>query len=246
MNFFFPLARHPDALAALLRPVFADLQRVLPFEADQYVAFEWIGLENYLNDAVTLPRKRGKGCTSADAAVLFETTQARREIALLNWKYSETWNGYPLHTSPYGRDRVATYRPFYDMPDTPLNKEILTEFTDVFYDPFDQFMRLQFLAREMERAREFGAERVTLVDIVPAANTEAQWVSSPNLRSLGARAPEVWSRLVTPTDRFVHVSTEDLFGALPLDRFPELRPWWTYLTARYRWLGTAQETPPVV
>src|SRR5208337_2747050 len=110
VNFLFPLAQHPDALAELLRPIFPALRRVLPIEASQFVAFERIGLENYLNNAIELPRQRGKGCTSSDAAVLFENERARREIALLNWKYTETYSGKPLHVSQHDRDRVSMYR----------------------------------------------------------------------------------------------------------------------------------------
>src|SRR5208337_38964 len=151
---------------------------------DHCVAFEWIGLENYLNDSLPgLPRKRGKGCTSSDAAVLFEREGDRREIALLNWKYAGAYDGRPLHVSPAGRDRVPIYRPFFQQADGSLDQTLVGNFEDLFYDPFDQLIRLQFLAREMERARELGAERVTLVNIAPAANPDILTVTAPGLRA---------------------------------------------------------------
>jgi hypothetical protein len=69
-----PERRRPDALAELLRPVFPELRRVLPIEAGLFVAFEWIGLRNYLGESLSGQgqRTRGKYFTSADAAVLFE------------------------------------------------------------------------------------------------------------------------------------------------------------------------------
>jgi hypothetical protein len=41
---------------------------------------------------------------------------------------------------------------------------------------------------------------------------------------------------VKKSDRFRSVYTEDLFGKLNTGRFPELRDWWNYITARYRWV----------
>jgi hypothetical protein len=41
VNFLYPFAHQPQALASLLRPV----------EAGQYMTFEWIGERDYLNEA---------------------------------------------------------------------------------------------------------------------------------------------------------------------------------------------------
>lgn len=227
VNFLFPFTRRPDALADLLRPVFPALKQILPVEDPGYaVAFEWIGERNYLNEAVPeIPRRRGKGCTSSDAAVRFEVDQGGIEIALLNWKYTERCDGSPKQVSKKGTDRVAIYRPFYEQVDCPLDTTLVADVKNLFYDPFDQLMRLQFLAREMEKAQELAADRVTVVHVEPAANTEGTAVTSPALKSLGRTVVEVWQRLVAPPDRFAAISTEELFGRFPLD-----------LTARYRWL----------
>ena len=58
VNFLFPFADRPDALATLLRPIFPDIKQVLPVECDQYVAFEWIGQENYLGEKIARNGKR--------------------------------------------------------------------------------------------------------------------------------------------------------------------------------------------
>ena len=39
-NFLFPFADKPNALAALLKPIFPDVQEMLPIEDGLYVAFE--------------------------------------------------------------------------------------------------------------------------------------------------------------------------------------------------------------
>ena len=238
VNCLFPFATRPDALADLLRPVFPTLQRMLPIDGDdRYLAFEWISTQDYLHDSLPgLPRRRGKGCTSSDSAVLFEVQGGQREAALLDWKYTETCDGKPLHVSPAGRDRVAIYRPFFDHSDCPFNKAVVKGFDDLFYAPFDQLMRLQFLAHEMERAEEFGVKRVTVVHITPAANAQAATVTSPVLRTLGKTAIDVWRQIVRLPDRFVAVPTEDLFGAFPLRKYKNLESWWTYITARYSWI----------
>lgn len=51
VNFLFPFADKPQALAELLRPLFPDIRTMLPIEANgQYVSFEYIGAENYLRE----------------------------------------------------------------------------------------------------------------------------------------------------------------------------------------------------
>ena len=107
---------------------------------------------------------------------------------------------------------------------------------DLFYDPFDQLMRQQLLAHEMEHARESGADIVSLLHIAPAGNTEFQTVTSPGLTGFGDRVTDVWGRLVRTPDRFVSASTEQLFGSLPISEFPELSAWWAYICERYTWM----------
>ena len=53
VNFLFPFADKPEALGALLRPVFPGLKQVLPMEdTGLWLSLEWIGLENYLGEVV--------------------------------------------------------------------------------------------------------------------------------------------------------------------------------------------------
>ena len=68
-NFLFPFFDKPKALAGLLRPFFPNILEMLPIEDGQYVAFEWIGQQNYLGEKVSRNGKRTRGAnyTSADA-----------------------------------------------------------------------------------------------------------------------------------------------------------------------------------
>ncbi len=239
VNFLFPFMNKPDALAVLLRPLFPNIRQMLPLEApSQYVAFEWIGQDNYLGEKVrkNTPRTRGANFTSADAMVMFEHTNGLRQIVLIEWKYTESYTSVSKKVASSGTDRSAIYAPLYQQADCPLDKSILPAYDDLFYEPFYQFMRQQFLAHEMERVKEFQAGIVSLLHIAPTRNAEFGQVTSPNLRPIGGTVTDIWKRLVKTPDRFMSVSTESLFGKFSVNRFPELMPWYEYVHARYSWL----------
>ena len=237
VNFPAPFAHNPKALAELFVPLFPSLRRLLPMEDDRFVAFEWIGLENYLCEPLYgRPRRsRGEYFTSADAAVRFHVSDGDVEIVLVDWKYTEACNGLPKGTSKNGTDRLSTYRPFYDAPECPLDKTILRRFDDLFYDPFDQLMRLQLLAREMERARELGQVLCGYARR-PCGQRGRRASHVTCVAQLGTSACEVWQRLVRPPDRFLAVTIERWYNSLPVEHLPELEDWWSYLVRRYSWL----------
>ncbi|MCH9010845.1 MAG: hypothetical protein IIC21_09490, partial [Chloroflexi bacterium] len=243
INFLFPFDREPDALAELLRPVFPTINKMLHMEEPgSYISIEWIGLQNYLGEKTgkKIPRHerrtRGANSTSADAAVMFEHDDGSRQIALIEWKYTESYSATPLKIAKSGTDRSRTYAPLYEREDCPIDRSLLNDFGDLFYEPFYQHMRQQLLAHEMERAQELGATTVSLLHIAPAHNTDFQRVTSPALRGLGDNVTGVWERLLNNSDRYATVATEELFGSFPIERFPQLQEWWDYLTKRYSWL----------
>ncbi len=97
-------------------------------------------------------------------------------------------------------------------------------------------MRQQFLAYEMEKANEMGAEKVSLLHIAPAHNLDFRKVTSPTLKQLGNSPTEIWANLVKDGTRFKSVCSEDLFGTLSADQFPEMKDWLDYIQERYRWI----------
>jgi hypothetical protein len=234
-NFLFPFADKPEALAALLKPIFPNLKEMLPIEDGLYVAFEWIGQQNYLKEKISRngQRTRGANFTSADAAVRFRRTDGREQISLIEWKYTESYSSVNLEVAASGQSRVEIYRWLFEQSDCPIDKARLPCFEALFYEPFYQFMRQQLLAHEMEKARELGADVVSLLHIAPALNLDFKKITSPLLRTPGSSATDVWKSLVTLPDRFTSVSTETLFGQLNADRFPELMEWKAYIQARY-------------
>ena len=238
VNFLFPFADQPDALAETLRPFYPDLKRMLPVESGSYVSFEWIGAENYLSERMqkNSTRTRGANFTSADSVVLFERMDGKRHVALIEWKYTESYGSQSKLIASSGTDRSTIYRHLFDQPDCPINREILPGFADLFYEPFYQFLRQQFLAHEMEKAHELGADIVSVLHICPACNTDFRKVTSPNLRPLGNTAIEVWKKLLMQPDRFQSVSIEELFGTLTAERVPAKADWLAYVRERYWWM----------
>lgn len=155
---------------------------------------------------------------------------------LIEWKYTESYSSTSLVTSARGTDRTRTYAPLFARENCPLSKELLPDFDVLFYEPFYQLMRQQFLAHEMEKAYEKGADRVSCLHIAPVRNTEFTRVTSPKVRSLGRSVSDVWQKLVRSQDRFRSVSTEDLFGRFDAPQFSDLGTWWEYINSRYSWL----------
>ena len=163
VNFLFPFAHEPRALAELLRPLFPTLRDMLPIERGQYVSCEWIGERNYLGERVPHngARTRGANVTSADAAVMLAHSTGERQIVLIEWKYTESYSSAPLAVARSGTDRTAIYAPLYRRADFPLRKDLLASFEALFYEPFYQLLRQQCLAHEMERAHELETQPET-------------------------------------------------------------------------------------
>lgn len=237
-NFLFPFADKPEALAALLRPLFPSLEKMLPIEDGQFVAFEWIGQENYLREKISRNGKRTRGAnfTSADSAVMFQHRNGAKQIVLIEWKYTESYSSTDYKIAKSGTDRRKIYAHLFDADDCPLDKMFLPHFDELFYEPFYQFMRQQFLAHEMEKAHELNVDLVALLHISPAHNLDFKRITSSKLQHLGDSATTVWRNLVKNPGKFLAVSTEDLFGPFDTTNFPELTPWQEYIQARYSWI----------
>ena len=217
-NFLFPFFDRPTALAGLLRPLFPDLYEMLPIEDGQFVAHEWIGAQNYLGEKILPGKKRTRGAlfTSADAAVKFRRTDGKVQVVLIEWKYTEAYYPTSVKFAASGTDKSKIYEHLFLAEDCPIDKAVLPHYDDLFYDPFYQLMRQQFLAHEMEKAHELGADVVSLLHIAPAHNTDFLRVTSPGLQHIALSATKVWHRLQKSPQRFLSVFSEDLLAGSPL------------------------------
>jgi hypothetical protein len=164
---------------------------------------------------------------------MFERTDGKRQVVLIEWKYTESYGSTPLKKAKSGTDRTAIYRPLFQRDDCPINRDLLPSFDSLFYEPFYQFMRQQFLAHEMESARELDVDTVSVLHISPAHNTDFHKVTSPELEGLGKTPTGIWKRLVRPHDRFISVRTEELFARLSVDQSSGMLAWLDYVFARY-------------
>jgi hypothetical protein len=237
VNFFFPLVARPVELAAVLRTVYPDLRHVLPIDAEDrlpdgsfpHVTFEWIGRHNYLKEPGK--RVRGKYVTSADVVLRFQDGCDRIHLVLVEWKYCEAYKpDHPCRTSKHGTDRTQIYQHHVFGHGCQLTLSSLP-FGELFYEPFEQLMRLQLLASAMEREREMDADIASVLLVAPQANRDfLDTITSPALVGRGGTVPDVWQTLVAP-DRFQFLAAEDLLGAIRT--MPVDRSWIEYMQRRY-------------
>ncbi len=235
INFLFPFTTRPDELAKLLKPIFPKIQRMLPVENNLYVSFEWIGAKNYLGERVRGEgaRTRGANFTSTDAIVMFEDIEHQRQVVLIEWKYTESYSGNYLGIADSGTDRRKIYEHLFDSPGCIVDLERVPDLDALYFEPFYQFMRQQFLAAIMEEAHELGADVVSVLHIAPRINEDFARITSPRLIGLGNTATEVWEKMVKTEGRFISVKTEDIFGEFSS---PIMEDWITYIRTRYRWV----------
>jgi hypothetical protein len=239
VNFLFPFVHQPEALKRLLLPLYPEIESMLPVEHGRYVSFEWIGEVDYLNELRKSDRRRTRGAnsTSADVIVRFERQDKHCQVVLIEWKYTESYGYTSLEKAQSGTDRTEIYRKLWDSPDCPLDRQLLPSFKALFYEPFYQLMRQQFLAHEMEKAHEMGADIVSLLHIAPGHNEDFRRVTSTALVGLGYSPTAIWKKVVKNPTRFTSVSTEQLFGGLTVEEMPEMGDWLEYIQRRYDWVG---------
>lgn len=240
LNFLMPLATRRD----LLSRVIGDALGITPpemlvveegaFGQDWFVGFEWIGRQDYLNEAAANgARTRGANATSADAIVRFRH-EGRVETLLIEWKYTERY-GAPL--DPKGNPtRVRRYQDLAFAPDGPIKNDLGLTVTDFFWEPFYQLLRQQMLASRMQATREDDTDRVRVLHISPSGNRDLHKVTAPALRPFGDDGFDAFTAVLVDPTAFIGRTTEQVFGpaltALPDD------PWSRYLRDRYAFLDT--------
>ncbi len=239
VNTLWPLTTNPDLLARVFHPFLPHIQDVLPFDADghlpngnvPFLAFEWIGTQNYLGERSW--GTRGANATSADFAFCFRRTDGRTQLVLGEWKYTERYSKQLPSPEALNATRLSTYREAFarwqaQQPDLP-------PYEGFFVEPFYQLLRLTLQAQEMERLGELAADIVSVVHVAPRANQDfSHNITSLALRQYGSTVSEAWSG-IAPRDRFVPIQTEHLLTAIEQVAPGTLEPWSRYLLQRYGW-----------
>ena len=208
VNALMPLATDPRLLVAAFGQVL-PIGEPMPIEDGRYLTFEYIGAADHLAEAKPgIARERGRFCTSADAAIRYRQPDGGTEIALIEWKYTESYKGRPLAKSR--NDRLDRYRPLFEAPDGPLRTDVIP-YADLFVEPFYQLMRQQLLAHAMERSAELGADTVKVLHVAPATNAELQLsLTHDSHRAAGSTLYSAWRAMLRRPDRFVTLDSAQL------------------------------------
>ena len=238
VNLLFPFIDKPEALADALRPFFPDVERMLPVEDNRYIAFEWIGEINYLNEKPKIGeyRQRGAGNTSIDAMMMYETANGEKVMLLVETKYSESYGTSYKRFRSDGTDRFDNYEEFFYSPSSPINREVAPDLADFLYEPFYQLLRHSLLASQIMNKGKPKAKRVQVVHLTVHRNKDLLSVTSPHLRHLGDTTYGVWAKVLKDPASFSLISTESFFKGISLEEHRELEPWALFMANRYSFL----------
>lgn len=215
-------ARLDEAVArTVLGNVDSALVEPLAVEDGGFVAYEWIGDENYLNEPGA--RTRGAQVTSLDALMCARRADDSITLVALEWKYLESYGPEARAISSRGTDRVAIYRPLLEHPDCPITVD---DPTFLFYDPYEQLMRQTLLAWQMVEHGEFGADEWLHVHVIPEENValRGRRGAAPDL--LGETMGEAWCSVLKDPQRYRLVTASELLANVAVaDRFGDWREW---------------------
>lgn len=246
VNFLMPLADKPELLSRWIGHVIGTEPReMLPVEKamagdHRFVAFEYTGPndKDFLGEANGGVPGRGAHATAADAAVAWVDADGRRQLLLIEWKYSEQYRGHRLSPDSSGK-RLTRYADMAFAPNGPIRADLGLTLTDFFFEPFYQLLRQQMLAWQIERHADFDVVRV--LHLSPGGNRALHLITAPKLQVVDGVAHDdafdaYRSTLVEPS-AFLNVPTERAFA--PLACWPEAS-WCETLVERYPSLCTSR------
>jgi len=185
-----------------------DIAEVLEIEPGRFLTFEYIGPEDYLNEAKNGLRIRGAHCTSVDAAFRYRTGGGEIELALVEWKFTEEYRK-PRKPDPV-RDqiRAGRYGELLADPEGAIKSDVLP-FEALLDEPLYQLVRQQLLAWELEKRHVLDASTVRVVHVLAPDNTAYQEsMVRDDVRQVGDSIGQVWSALHRRPDRFVKLDPE--------------------------------------
>lgn len=198
------MVNDPDRIVRAFGSVL-DVDEVLEIEPGRFLTFEYIGPTDFFGECPDGERTRGARCTSVDAAFLFRTSTGARELALVEWKYTESYR--PRRPEP-AKDEVRRQRygtALHD-PDGPVRADVLP-FDALLDEPLYQLVRQQLLAWELEKAHALDVDRVRVVHVMPGGNRAYGDSLAPEHRALGDTAHEFWHALLRRPDRFLSLDS---------------------------------------
>jgi len=227
VNALFAMVAEPARIQRAFGHV-VDITEVLPIEEGRFMTFEYIGPADYFGEGirkgVDVGRRRGTNCTSVDAAFLYKTSAGVTELALVEWKFTESYPTVTERKPDSDLVRIRRYGDDLNAPDGPVAADVLP--IELLLDePFYQLMRQQLLAHRLEMNHVLDADVVRVLHVLAPENTgyQASLVRAEH-RAVGTTVDEVWSKLLRTPDRFVHVDPAvfldaGITGAEYVDRY---------------------------
>lgn len=243
-NIFFPLKQHLDVLKPWLSNHFHDVGNVVDLD------FEYIGPKgkNYFNEN----GGRGQNRTSSDVSITWLDSAKRKNMLLLEFKFTESAFGECGKQNNPDRSRCLSSEKVVNSPqtqcyrtevgrtywdiilrnDSPFRRETLTteKYCPFRYD-FYQLMRNQLLAHCIQLDREAGFNRVEFGVIYHADNDKLLRMSHP---FDGERNPLMaWTSMLKNPDSFNSLTVQDILSTIEAGLPGDLTGWRTYLEKRY-------------
>ncbi|HVC43178.1 MAG TPA: hypothetical protein VND20_00045 [Candidatus Binataceae bacterium] len=250
LNVLAPFVYEPQALKTLLEGILGPIDEMLEIEPKiapgRFIAFEFTGTKDYLNEWRRGAHTRGANCTSVDAAVRFRTSSGDIEAALIEWKYTETYPR-PSDNDSSNKERRRRYENITFHPCGPVRPDPGLKLSDLFAEPIYQLFRQQMLAKQMEKDRDLCLKRVRTVLVAPGGNTAVRVLKISALHEFGGDNVSAWQALLQEPERFIFCTTEELLARVPgvLQETPELKSWSDYIAKRYGFIGDSQNPQQV-
>ena len=244
VNVFFPLRNYPSLLNSFLKRFYSSLANVTDID------FEYIGPKNYFCE----PGGRGYNRTSADVSIEWKDTKGKKNLLLVEFKFTESNfgecsksgnpdrercnNGELVISSPQTECyRSEVKRPYWDMvrsPQGPFQVEKLkkTKYCPFRYD-FYQLMRNQLLAKCIAEDEDSGFYIAGFAVCYDDRNKNLLNLSHP---IDGDSNPlTIWKSFLKDKNTFKHFTIQQLLEYIEnIDDLPsELKQWRAYLNKRY-------------
>jgi len=243
VNIFLPLNQYLDVLKSWLFSEFPDVEKVTDLD------FEYIGPKNYFNE----PGGRGQNMTSSDLAITWLDKAERKNMLLLEFKFTEPNFGECSKQGNPNRRRCLSSKKVVESPRTqcyraearnrrywdyilyntsPFRREALTaeRYCPFRYD-FYQLMRNQLLAHCIQSDARASFNRVEFGVIYHGDNEDLMRMSHP---FDGERNPlKAWPTLLKNPNTFHAFTVQDFLHTIDAGLPDELMDWRTYIKQRY-------------
>lgn len=211
VNALTAMASDPERIVKAFGPQL-DIAQIRDFgeidsgEQGRFLTFEFIGPTNYFNEGAKGRRIRGSQCTSVDAAFAYVTSTGKKGLALVEWKYTESYlSAVPSNDAKHA-ERVKRYEEFIKAPRGPI-KAGRIDLGDLFQEPIYQLVRQQLLSDQLMKDPKVDADVVRVIHVLSSDNAGYQRsYLAPSLRKRGSTVSEVWQTLLRHPDRFVTIN----------------------------------------